>query len=222
VSDITTKSASGLPESNHKVQATPIGPLLNTRPLWKELQEGTMLPTSTLREEIDPIKTFIEKNLDSSVSPASFPSSGGEQLEEILFDATSSVKIAMSQVAMHVDRKFRDKLFSQIDALHDLDEWNADDNPIDKYSFVSFIKGILQINPQRYPSLGLSNDGNLMVAWIQDKNRLIVEFLPNDRVEWVISRYVDEEIDRASGETSIPRLLDRLAPYHPEIWFNKL
>ncbi|MHB1620440.1 MAG: hypothetical protein ACYCTY_10755 [Sulfuricella sp.] len=160
------------------------------------------------------------ESLKSPLSPASFSFAPSEKaIEERLFDATSSVKILTAQVAMHMDKKWRDKLFSQIDSLHDLDEWDADDNPIKQSSFATFLKAILFIKPQRHPGLGLSYEGYLIAAWTTGQDRLTTEFLPNDRVCWVLTRNVGGEVERAAGQTVVSRLYDCLIPYSPDHWF---
>ena len=74
--------------------------------------------------------------LQNPPSPASLrPSSVAENyetktLEDRLFDATANVKILTSQVAMHLDPEWRERLFKQLDSLHDPEEWEAEDKPI--------------------------------------------------------------------------------------------
>lgn len=158
--------------------------------------------------------------LQNPASPASFSLAPKEMaIEERLFDATSSVKILTAQVAMHIDKKYRDKLFSQIDSLHDLDEWDADDKPVKKSSFKTFLKAILQIKPERHPGLGLTYEGYLIAAWTTGSDQLTTEFLPNDRVQWVLTRNIGGETERASGQTAVTRLYECLKPYHPDHWF---
>ena len=153
-------------------------------------------------------------------SLASFPSSSNERtIEEQLFAATANVKILTSQVAMHLDREWREKLFQQLDALHDSDEWEAEDKPIQQASFATFLKAICQIKPRRRPGFGLTHGGHLIAAWTVDQNRLTIEFLSNDRVRWVVSRIYENERDKFAGETSVSRLENILRPYHPEVWF---
>lgn len=159
-------------------------------------------------------------NLQSPLSPASLSLAPSEMaIEERLFDATSSVKMLTAQVAMHMDKKLRDKLFSQIDSLHDLDEWDTDDKPVKRSSFATFLKAILQIKPQRHPGLGLTYEGYLIAAWTKGHDRLTTEFLPKDRVRWVLTRNIDGEVERAAGETAVSRLYECLLPYHPGQWF---
>lgn len=159
-------------------------------------------------------------SLQNPLSPASLPYIPDEKsLEERLFDATASVKMLTAQVSMYMDKKWRDKLFSQLDSLHDLDEWDTDDKPVKKSSFATFLKAILQIKPQRHPGLGLTYEGYLIAAWTTGKDQLTTEFLPKDRVRWVLSRNIDGEVERAAGETAVSRLYECLIAYNPDHWF---
>lgn len=155
-------------------------------------------------------------------SPASLHSRDDEKsIEERLFEATANVKILTSQVAMHLDSVWREKLFRQIDSLHDADEWDPADTPIRKSSFNTFLKAIFLIKPQRLPGLGLSHGGALIAAWTTGENRLTIEFLAHDRVRWVISRRHNNESEQYAGHTSVGRLFEGLQPHHPEEWFSK-
>ena len=132
--------------------------------------------------------------LHNPPSPASLrPSTVAENhetktLEDRLFDATANVKILTSQVAMHLDHEWRERLFKQLDSLHDPEEWEAEDKPIQQSSFATFLKAICQIRPSVRPGLGLSHDGQLIAAWTSGKNRLTIEFMRNDRVSTFTAR----------------------------------
>lgn len=152
-------------------------------------------------------------------SPASLLVSSKKSIEEKLFDATASVKVLSSKVAMHLDQDRRNKLFSQIDSLHDIAEWDEEDMPIKDSSFDTFLKAILLISPKQHPGLGLSHKGNLIATWGNNQDRLITEFLPKELVRFVLSRTVDDEIERVTGETKISRLYECLTPYQPNHWF---
>jgi hypothetical protein len=146
--------------------------------------------------------------------------SDNRPLEERLFDALAGVKILTSRVAMHLDGQWRAKLFHQLDSLHDPAEWEAGDQPLQQASFATFLRAMLDINPERRPGLGLSHAGHLIAAWTTDADRLTIEFLPTDRIRWVLSRHYDGDTDRFAGETGVARLAEGLANYHPEHWFK--
>jgi hypothetical protein len=160
--------------------------------------------------------------LQSRPSPGSLPALGSiaeKALQERLFDALADVKILTSQVAMHIDGEWRDRLFRQLDSLHDPAEWEDGNEPIQQSSFATFLKAMLSINPERRPGLGLSHTGHLIAAWTTDQDRLTIEFLPNDRVRWVLSRHYEGDTARFAGDTAVSRLAEGLASYHPEHWF---
>jgi hypothetical protein len=162
--------------------------------------------------------------LQNRPSPASLPEARFEtdsrSLQELLFDAVAGAKILTSQVAMHLDKDWRQRLFSQLETLHDLAEWEEGDQAIQQSSFSTFLKAILSILPARRPGLGQSSAGHLIAAWTMGEDRLTIEFMPSDRVRWVLSRYFDGEPERFAGETSVSRLINGLAGHHPEHWFS--
>jgi hypothetical protein len=162
------------------------------------------------------------QNRPSPASLASAPTKLPEKLlDEELFDALARVKILTAQVAMHLERTWRDKLFRQLDSLHDPAEWEHGDAPLRQLSFSTFLKAILSIKPVRRPGLGLSHSGNLIASWTTARDRLTIEFLPDDRVRWVLTRYRDDETERVAGQMLVARLAEGLQPYAPERWFNE-
>lgn len=167
--------------------------------------------------------TLLERRISelrSPASPASLIVSAQKSLEERLFDATANVKILTAQVAMHLDREWRDKLFAQLDSLHNVEDWDRDDEPVRTGSFATFLKAVIQIKPQRRPGLGLSHNGHLIASWTVGKDRLTIEFLPNDNVRWVLARCVGNDMERFASHTSVSRLITSLAPYNPDYWFS--
>lgn len=142
-----------------------------------------------------------------------------KSITERLFDTTAELKILTSQVAMHMENEWRQRLFGQLDRLHAPDEWDDDDIPVERSSFSTFLKAIFDLRPAIRPGLGLSNNGSLIAAWTAGNNRLTLQFMPNDRVKWVISRYLDGELDQVAGDTSVHRLAEALSLYNPDQWF---
>ena len=181
---------------------------------------GNALSDETLKilEEIEKVKKF-----GTITSHQRFPISTPKNisLEEKLFDACAQAKVLASAVSMHLKSEIREKLFRQIDLLHDADEWDPKDEPINSMSFTTFLTALLILKPDRGPGLGLTHTGNVIAAWINGKDRLTIEFTPNTAVNWVITRYFDDDQEIVSGHSSVNRLLDNLKPYHTENWFSK-
>ena len=195
-------------DSTMRGQPVPMSPSLIKQPVG-----------SNASEIVDRVKA-----LQSTPSPGSDlwkSSARHRQLPEQIFDALANVKIMTLQVAMHLDSEWRRKLFRQLDSLHDIAEWESGDEPVQRASFSTFLKAMLNINPKRRPGLGLSQAGNLVAAWTTDRDRLTIEFLPQDSVRWVLSRHVEhDEIERFAGETKVDKLWGRLTGYNPEHWFS--
>ena len=156
----------------------------------------------------------------ASLLAEDLPTSRENPPTERLFDALAEVKILTSRVAMHLDAEWRKKLFHQLDSLHDPAEWDNDDQPIQQASFATFLKAMLDVNPERRPGIGLSSAGHLIAAWTMDRDRLTIEFLPDDRVRWVLSQRYRGETEHFAGETSVSRLIGGLASHHPDHWFS--
>jgi hypothetical protein len=173
---------------------------------------------------LDMVKKAAE--LKSPESPASLSGGtvaamGGRSVEARLYVALADAKVLTSRIAMHLDRHWRDKLFRQLDSLHDIDEWDLDTQPLDKASFSTFLRTLHAIGMKRRPGLGLSFKGNLIGAWTVGPNRLTIEFLPDDKLRWSVIREYGQQPDRAAGETSVARIAGILAPYSPGIWFDE-
>ena len=167
-----------------------------------------LLHLRRLRLDASPGATLVEPSHETAI---------GEQLH----DALAGVKILTSQVAMHLDRAWRSKLFQQLDALHDASEWEPGDVPVSVASYATFLRTIIALKPARRPGLGLTSAGNLIAAWTTGQDRLTFEFLPGGGVRWLLSCYDDERAERAAGESTVGRLPAVLAPYVPGRWFEE-
>lgn len=143
-----------------------------------------------------------------------------EGLEEQLCTALAAAKIWTSQFVMHMKLEERDRYFRQLDLMHDIDEWHGQDKPLRLDSYQGFIRFMLTLPGTSKPALGLTPEGGLLAAWQNGDDRLTVEFLDRENVEWVVSRRRDAVVERAAGKTHASRLLANLAPYHPAGWFG--
>lgn len=186
-------------------------------PIYSEL---TAALSQYMSKQTQEIERRIQQ-LRSPVAPSMLVSQVHERnLEEKLFDATAGVKVMTSQVAMYLDPQWRSKLFNQIDFLHDVDEWEQGDEPLQRESFATFLKAICELKPKKRPGLGLTSSGQLIAAWTAGSSRLTIEFLGNSRVKWVISRMIDNEIEHYVGDTTVNRLAAGLQPHQTEEWFS--
>ena len=103
-------------------------------------------------------------------------------LEERLFDNAAELKIALSEITMHLAPEWRTFIRRSIDFLLDLDSWQDDDSAfIQKPTFTTFLRFITFAKPTRLPSLGVGLTGNILAAWYEGNQRVTVEFFPKDK-----------------------------------------
>ncbi len=149
------------------------------------------------------------------------PVTKARSLDEELFDARAAAKELTSMVAMHLDPEWRKRLFAQLDSLHDPEEWEKGDIPLQRSSFNTFLRTICLVQPKSRPGLGLSAAGHLIAVWLTEGNRLTIEFLPSDSVKIVLSNNLGDYVERAAISTKAEFLLSKLAPYQPDQWFGR-
>lgn len=155
-----------------------------------------------------------------SLIDTTLPTASNRSLEEILFDARAAVKMLTSRVSMHIDSSTREKLFKQIDLMHDADEWDIEDSPISPSSYASFLKWIVLASPARAPGLGMGSSGNLIAVWMDGADRLVLEFLKGDSVKWLVKRSNAEGVEVGSGQAKIARVSAVLAPYNVDTFLD--
>lgn len=196
---------------------------------WKFLSpDSDSPPTGSVGGQEDKLFSHETSNLfktiaqlDRRKSPTSlndFQGRGG--VDEMLFDARAAAKVAFSQVSMHFSADFRERLFDQVDRLHDADDWEDGDFPVERLSFNTFLRWFYLNKPERLPSFGLSSAGHFIATWLcnENKDRLTLEFLPSDRIKWFVTKDYGGELDHGAGITVLTRILTSLAPYDPDSW----
>lgn len=179
--------------------------------------------TLVVRRHIDNLVVSSSSSF-SNVSTKSYKTKlvSKPTVEEVLFDARANIKVLTSALSMHLDDGFRRSLFEQIDLIHDPDDWDETDSPINSDTFKSFIRWYILNSPGVKPGYGLSSTGNIIAMWFNNKDKLLIEFFPYDKARWLVSKVVaDDEFERASGTAKISRLLDVLAPYSPNDFFRR-
>lgn len=137
-----------------------------------------------------------------------------------LFNVSAALKIAVSQVSMHLPSEWRLRLFEKIDLLHDPEVWDDSDRLTDLESFKTFLRTILQLGALPKMSLGISPDGHILAGWRTGEDTLALEFFPQDGIRWSVVRHISGTRESASGRTSLGRISGVLQPYSPEYLFD--
>ena len=139
---------------------------------------------------------------------------------ESIFDRLAALKIATSNVSMHLEDAWRAGVFRELDGLLDPEEWDLTDEMPSVGSFNTFLRMVIHNRVRRRPGIGATSDGRIVAGWTAGQDRLTVQCLADDKVRWVLFKHVDGE--RVSNAGTSPAHLFRayLAPYGPEIWFG--
>lgn len=140
--------------------------------------------------------------------------------EQKVFFALASAKIWFSKIAMHFPISERDRIFKQLDVLHNFEDWDDLDHPISVESFKTFVRAIIIYKINAKPSISLMPDGNLLARWLDTNDKMVIEFLPENHVRWMIEDKNFPEDETASGKAALNRLKQVIAPYHSSRWLN--
>lgn len=175
------------------------------------------------QKKADTIKQKISRHLSSGqvIYRAHEDQHSGKviSLEERLYEARASCKIKTAAVAMYLPDEWRSRFFSQVDNLMGVENWEDEDTPITEASFSTLLRMLLLIWPVKRPGLGATSEGHIIATWSLEKDRLTIECLPNDRVRWVVSKYIEGNRESAAGDVRLNRLYAVLEPYEPKRWF---
>lgn len=142
-------------------------------------------------------------------------------IEDQLSAKLLSMKKILTAVAMYFEPSWRNELIDKLQRLHDAEEWEDGDRDLPaELSFATFLRTIIYLHPTKRPGIGLSAQGHFLASWRRDTDRIVIEFLPNDELKWVLSQIVDGRRESGAGINQIHRLPDVIAGYEPERFFN--
>ena len=140
-------------------------------------------------------------------------------LEERLRDVQKTI----SSISMHLPKGFVAGLNRQFANLMADDAWEDDDELVSPVALKAFLLTLVNTQTQRRPGIGSNGHGSITAAWTVGGNRLTIEFLPSGQASLVLSRLGDSgEVERAAfGPIRPARIREVLAPYRPEVWFDR-
>jgi hypothetical protein len=154
----------------------------------------------------------------TQVKPGVVAHARDDDMSVRLFNASADLKIAVSQVSMHLPLDWRERLFEKIDLLHNPDDWENSDRLADLESFRTFLRTILQLGPLKKMNLGISSDGYMLAGWKRGDDTLALEFLPKDEIRWSTVQHINGTRESAAGRARLERLQTVLLPYSKDFW----
>jgi hypothetical protein len=118
--------------------------------------------------------------------------------EEQVFNSLVLLKVSISQYAMHLSTEERHRLFKELDGLINVEHWHEGDTLPSIIAFRDFLKWMIYSKYFKWISLGVSDDGGMLVAWKTPRVLLTAKFsglAGQEGVRWTA------EMTSAKGET---------------------
>jgi hypothetical protein len=110
---------------------------------------------------------------------------------ESIFNSLVSLKVAVSKYAMHLSSAERKRIFEQLDSVINVDDWHDGDDLPKPNSFEEFLKWMIYSKYFKWTSIGVSQEGNIMVAWRTRRVLLTANFAGADNVRWTAQIHSD-------------------------------
>jgi hypothetical protein len=124
-------------------------------------------------------------------------------LQQRVFDSGVEMKVAVSQYAMHLSPETRQKLFHDLDEVVNVDDWYEEDTLPRYDSFRDFLKWIIYSKRFNWVSIGVSDEGSILVAWKSQHALLTANFNGKSRVLWTATRTSPQGDTHAAGESPL-------------------
>ncbi len=122
---------------------------------------------------------------------------------ERLFDCLVSLKVAASQYAMHLSAQERHRIFHRLDSVINVEDWHEDDTLPRLDSFRNFLKWMIYSKDFSWSSIGVSNEGNILVAWSRPNLALTANFSTQNKLTWTAAMETENGPAHAVGACSL-------------------
>jgi hypothetical protein len=123
--------------------------------------------------------------------------------EERIFDSLVTLKVAVSRYAMHLPAEERARLFARLDQIINVEDWHEEDTPPLVSSFVNFLKWIIFSKNFGWSSIGVSDEGNILVAWTSQNLALTANFFSENKVTWTATVESENGVAHSVGTGSL-------------------
>jgi len=126
-----------------------------------------------------------------------------QPVEEKLFNVLVALKVSVSLYAMHLSHDARYKIFNQLDAIINPDDWHEEDALPRPEAFQEFLKWLIYARCFDWTSLGVSDEGHILIAWTTANALLTANFGGSGEVRWTTRVQSDSGVEHAAGKSSL-------------------
>lgn len=194
------------------------GAELNAGPGFPALSWGASALSKVVEKRISDLQKLTAAGV-SMIGKTTDAEPYGTIENQLRFKLTA-MKQLLTPVSMYFDQSWRRELIEKLDRFHDVEDWEDDRQFPSERSFATFLRTIIYLHPTKRPGIGLSAQGHFLASWRRESDRIVIEFLPNDELKWVLSQTVDGDRESGAGINQIHRLPDLIAGYKPDRFFN--
>ncbi len=127
-----------------------------------------------------------------------------KSFEEQVGDTLVALRGAVSQYAMHLTEAQRNNISHQLESIINVDDWYEEDTFPKLTAFRDLLVWSIYAKVPEWQSMGVDDDGDILVAWHTDEVTLTANFDGNRLVRWT-SRYQSDgdAMAYASGDCSL-------------------
>jgi hypothetical protein len=136
-------------------------------------------------------------------------------LMEQVFDRSVSLKVTTSHFAMHLSAPERARIFLEIDNILDVDRWEEGEKLPLIEGYKDFLRYLIRNSDSSWASLGSSDEGNFLVAWVQNAFQMTASF-DGFKVFWTVKNVVNEKINLVSGVSKDLEFFAKQAKFYLE------
>jgi hypothetical protein len=94
------------------------------------------------------------------------------------------LKVAVAEFATHLTREQREQIFRQLDNVINPDDWHDGDELPKGPAFRDLLRWSIHSKLYNWASIGVSEEGHILVAWISSRARLTANFGGDGQVRW--------------------------------------
>jgi hypothetical protein len=134
---------------------------------------------------------------------------------EQVFDRSVSLKVTTSHFAMHLSAPERARIFLEIDNILDVDRWEEGEKLPLIEGYKDFLRYLIRNSDSSWASLGSSDEGNFLVAWVQNAFQMTASF-DGFKVFWTVKNVVNEKINLVSGVSKDLEFFAKQAKFYLE------
>jgi hypothetical protein len=120
-----------------------------------------------------------------------------------IFDSLVSLKVAVSEYAMHLSQEERNRIFNRLDAVINVEDWHEEDTLPRLDSFKDFLKWMIYAKRYDWASIGVSESGNTLIAWTTPDVTLTASFGGKNNVSWTATIETVKPQDHAVGRYTL-------------------